>query len=68
MLLGWMAGIALGALFGWAWGRAGADRRYRAGWSAGYEDARSRAQTLAREHDFAMAELRLERMAETAQN
>lgn len=70
--LGWLIPLAIGVLFGWAWGRASLAQElappplesggWRQGYLAGYEDARDEAQRLAKAHDFAAIERQVDRM------
>lgn len=53
----WLVPLALGVLFGWAWGRASG---FKAGWSA----CRQHCLKLAQSHDLAMIGLQIERAEE----
>lgn len=72
----WLIPLAIGVVFGWAWGstRTAATLSatsaplppstgdWRAGYAAGYDDAREQALRVARAHDFDTIERQLTRM------
>lgn len=69
----WLAPLAIGVVFGCAWGYTwGLSRSsaplpdtsgdWRAGYVTGYDDAREEALRVAKAHDFAMIEQQVSRM------
>lgn len=71
----WLVPLAIGVLFGWAWGTARAatlshssdplphsSGNWRAGYVAGFDDAREEALRVAQAHDYAAIERQVMRM------
>ncbi len=68
-ILPWAAGLAIGGLFGWAWGFTASKRALphvpigeAAAYQAGWDAAREECLRIARAHDFDTIERRLTAM------